>query len=175
MRELSAGIREIGPMAPLVYLAGTTVLVALGAPRLVLTAIGALSFGCAWGLVLGLAGSLLGNAAVFFILRAAGRAKMPRKADRLARILEDGGIPAVVLVRLVPLHGAVLNMALAAAPVKAGDYMVGSFIGMTPYAIPAALAGTAATGRSPAESFGYAVPAVLISLLLWLLSRWKRS
>jgi len=174
VRELSEAIRSTGCIAPLVYVLGSSLLVAVGAPRLPLAAVAGLSFGFGWGVILSVAGALSGQAAVFLLVRLGIR--LPGKfgnAGRLARVVEGGGIPAVVLARLIPIHGMVLNLALAASPVKTRDYVIGSAIGMVPYAIPAALAGTAAMSGTARESIAFGALAVLVSLLLWLLAGGK--
>jgi uncharacterized membrane protein YdjX (TVP38/TMEM64 family) len=170
VRELSEAIRSTGLVAPFVYVLGSGLLVAVGAPRLPLATVAGLSFGFGWGVALSVAGALFGQTAVFLLVRRGARFPCKLvKAERFAGLVRTGGVPSVVLVRLIPLHGMVLNLGLAASPVSTRDYMLGSAIGMVPYAIPAVLAGTAATGATAREAFSYAAAAVLVSLLLCVL------
>ena len=137
-------LERLGPVpaSTLVALA-TALAVGLGLPRIPL----AFSAGFLLGLPLGLAANLLGTLAgawtEFALARRWPRPPPPPTAGRA--ILERWRrrpIPAIALLRLAPLPGVALNVALAFAPCSSRDFLLGSALGFLPAALPAVLAGS---------------------------------
>ena len=88
--------------------------------------------------------------------------------NRFTKILEHGGIPAVILVRQMPVHGMVLNLILGLSPVRQRDFLIGTAIGLFPEAIPFTLIGKGAKQGSIGKSMIYIIVALLVLVILWL-------
>src|SRR5215472_4195415 len=73
-RELETRFHALGWAAPLVFVLATTLLIALGAPRLLFCALGGMLFGFMWGFVLSQLGSMFGEYGTFLFARWATRA-----------------------------------------------------------------------------------------------------
>lgn len=153
---------------PLSLLVLLTVLVlgpALGAATSLLggTLAGVLSFG---------AGSLLGRQAV---AQLAG----PR-VQALNELVARRGLPAVIVVRLVPAAPfAIVNLVLGATRIAWLPFLLGNAVGMLPmigitaWLAPEILAQLQQPSRSGWLALGLVI--VFVALLSWGLKRWARS
>ena len=169
--ELCEQIKAMGFMAPGIFIFGVCLLVCVGVPRLLLCPLGGMAFGFVHGLMYCVIGTLLAYYIVFLFVRWGGRDFILRHSHRLNRftkILEHGGIPAVILVRQMPVHGMVLNLILGLSPVRQRDFLIGTAIGLFPEAIPFTLIGKGAKQGSIGKSMIYIIVALLVLVILWL-------
>ena len=170
-RQISADIRQAGRMAPVLFMVGVGLLVAVGIPRLLLCAIGGMTFGFVNGLLWSQVGTLLGYYLVFLYIRWGGRAFVRRFDPTVpgwASIMARRGTSAVILARQLPVHGFVVNAALAISPVRQRDFLVGTAIGLLPEAVPCALIGSGTLRATFAQSAGIMALAVAALALVWM-------
>jgi uncharacterized membrane protein YdjX (TVP38/TMEM64 family) len=164
-------IKGYGALAPFLFTASVAVLVTVGIPRLLLCTIGGMLFGFYQGLLYSVSGTIIGCYIVFSLVRGVGRnyivTRYP-KLDRFTKLVESGGIPAVILARQIPIHGLVINLMLGLSPVKRNDFLIGTTIGLLPQAIPFTLIGKGVKQASIETSFAYVAAAVIILAVLWL-------
>jgi len=125
------------PSTPL-WVLGAYVLAGLVAmPITLLIVVTALVFGPAAGFAYALAGSLLGGALTFALGRLLGRDLVRRLAgsrlNELSRRIGNGGVFAVLVLRLVPVAPfTVVNLVAGATHLRARDFMLGTALGMCP-------------------------------------------
>lgn len=164
-------IKGYGALAPFLFTVSVAVLVTVGIPRLLLCTIGGMLFGFYQGLLYSVAGTIISCYIIFSLVRGIGRnyivTRYP-KLDRFAKLVEKGGIPAVILARQIPIHGIVINLMLGLSPVKRRDFLIGTAIGLLPQAIPFTLIGKGVKQESIETSFAYIIAAVVILAVLWL-------
>ncbi len=166
-------LQEFGTAAPLLFVLMAAALVGLGMPRLLICPVGGLMFGFWWGLVLSLLGTVVGSYAVFVFVRWGGREMVLRKWPKLRRataIFERRGFVPVFLARLLPAGGLLINAMLALTPTRHFSFLVGTFLGFLPEAIPATLLGASGAAAVGGEN-GYwkFLLAVLGLILVWLI------
>jgi phosphatidylserine/phosphatidylglycerophosphate/cardiolipin synthase-like enzyme/membrane protein DedA with SNARE-associated domain len=125
------------PSTPL-WVLGAYLLASLAAmPITLLIVVTALAFGPAAGFAYALAGSLLASAVTFAFGRRLGRDKVRRlggaRLNELSRRLGNGGVLAVLVLRLVPVAPFTLvNLVAGATHLRARDFLLGTALGMTP-------------------------------------------
>jgi uncharacterized membrane protein YdjX (TVP38/TMEM64 family) len=122
-------------------------------------------------LVAVLAGALLGYYGVFCFVRWGGREWVLHRWPKLRRLsegLKDYGIGGVFLVRQVPVHGSLTNLALGLSGVRHYQFLIGSGIGLLPEAIPAALIGAGLVSGSFEKAFPYLAGAAVGMGALWV-------
>ncbi len=134
-------------------------------PKAVLTAAGGALFGLWGGAALSLAGALVGATICFGAGRLLGRDAVDRLiGGRLARVdalLGDHGLPAVLVVRLVPLVPfTAINYASGLSGVRLVHYVLGSAVGMMPGSL--AYAALGAYGTDPWGLFAAGSALVLL-------------
>lgn len=136
LRRLSQAI-ERSPWAPL-WILGVYVAASLAAmPITLLIVATAFVFGPWTGFAYALSGSLLGGGLGFAIGQALGRRPVRRLAGRrlnaLSRRLGEGGIFAVMVLRMLPVAPfTVVNLVAGASHVRMRDFLIGTALGMTP-------------------------------------------
>ncbi len=176
--EICEQIKATGGMAPAIFILGVCVLVCVGVPRLLLCPLGGMAFGFFFGLMYCVIGTLMAYYTVFLFVRWGGRGFILRhsqKLNRFTKILDHGGIPAVILVRQMPVHGMILNLMLGLSPVKHRDFLLGTAIGLFPEAIPFTLIGKGVKQGSLGKIMIYIVVAMLVLVILWLgVKLWSR-
>jgi uncharacterized membrane protein YdjX (TVP38/TMEM64 family) len=173
IHEISAYLRSLGWAAPLIFIPAVAVLVAVGVPRLLLCPIGGMAFGFWQGLLWAQLGTMLGYYATFLFVHWCGRDFIVRKWPRLShytRLTRKKGMISVLLVRQLPITGFYINLLLGLIPLSHADFLLGTFIGILPAAVPATLVGSGATAFSSGESKMYAFLAIAGGLALWLLA-----
>ena len=121
-------------------------------PKGLLTAAGGVLFGLWGGAGLSLVAALIGAVISFGLGRVLGRETVDRFIrGRLARVdelLTNRGLPAVLLVRLIPLVPYIaINYASGLSGVKFRHYVLGSAVGMMPGSL--AYAALGAYGTNP--------------------------
>jgi len=125
------------PLTPL-WVLGIYVLASLTAmPITVLIVVTALVFSPAAGFAYALTGSLLASGVTFALGRWLGRDAVRGLAgarlNELSRRLGNGGLLAVLLLRLVPVAPFTLvNLVSGATHLRARDFLLGTALGMTP-------------------------------------------
>ena len=145
VQELKGYLDATGGWAPFLFVAGSTLFIAVGTPRLLFCSIGGLFFGFAEGLALGQVASLLGSYAVFLFARWGGGEWMARQAaerPRIAGLLASPSVATVFVVRQLPVYGLITNVLLGMAVVPHGAFLIGSFLGFLPSAVAATLIGS---------------------------------
>lgn len=135
---LLAWAHEHAVLAPLLYVAGYGLLVALSLPvAVVVTPFGGLLFGVWLGTALSVLGATLGSLAVFLAARTAFRDSFQARAGgRLAR-LEAGfrrdAFSYLLFLRLIPLFPFwLINIGAALLGVPAGPYALATLLGIIP-------------------------------------------
>jgi uncharacterized membrane protein YdjX (TVP38/TMEM64 family) len=168
--ELSRRIAEMGVCGPSIFVLTVCLLVIVGVPRLLLCPVGGMAFGFFPGLMYAVIGTMLAYYVVFLFVRWGGRKFVIRHFPRLnkfTKVLEHGGIPAVILARQMPIHGMVINLILGLSPVRHRDFLIGTAIGLFPEAIPCTLVGSGVGQGSLGKSTIYMVLALLALVVLW--------
>jgi uncharacterized membrane protein YdjX (TVP38/TMEM64 family) len=171
IHEVSDYIRSLGTLGPVVLTLGVAVLVAAGFPRLLFCVIAGMALGFWSGLLWTQLGTLLGNYAVFSIVRASGRGWVERylsSRGRLHRLVEREGIAGVILARQVPVPGLMVNLACGLLPLRHRDYLIGTAVGQLVEAVPFTLIGAGAIQASFAKSAGVIALAVVLAVVVWL-------
>jgi phosphatidylserine/phosphatidylglycerophosphate/cardiolipin synthase-like enzyme/membrane protein DedA with SNARE-associated domain len=133
----AASALEGEPSAPLWVLAVYVFASLATMPITVLIVVTALVFGPAAGFGYALTGSLLASGVTFALGRRLGRDTVRRLAgarlNELSRRLGDGGVLAVLVLRLVPVAPFTLvNLVAGATHLRARDFLLGTALGMTP-------------------------------------------
>lgn len=131
-------VRSHPVLAPLVYAAAYTVLVALSIPESALvTVLGGVLFGTALGGALAVVGSTLGAVILFLIARTAFAAAMARRAgalmERLRAHLNRDGFSYLLALRLIPaLPFWLVNLAAALCGMRLVPYAAATLLGIIP-------------------------------------------
>ena len=182
LQKLSLSVAELGWSAPIVFLAMVALLTAIGVPRLLLCVASGAAFGFGTGLLLGLAGSLVGSYASFTIARWCGREYLLgrwRKLEPLSVKAGDKGLLSVVLMRLLPLGSLHVSVLLGITTVSHRQFLLGSALGFIPEAVPATLVGAGAVQAEVGTTIRFGLlAALLLGLLglgLWWLTCSARS
>ena len=149
----------------------SALMIACGVPRLPIHAAGGMIFGFALGLLLTLAGAILGHYAVFLFIRWGGRDWALRRwpvLRRWADVMREHGVIGVILARQLPAHAMIINAALALSQVQDRHFLVGTALGLLPEAVPATLIGAGLIGGSLKQSGGYLVLAAAAFAVIWI-------
>lgn len=183
---LERELRRFGSWAPVLFVGLYALSAVLFVPGSVLTVVGGALFGPIWGALWNLTGATLGAAFAFATARyvvsdwVAGRAG--ERLARLVRGVEEEGWRFVAFVRLVPLFPFNLaNYAFGLTRIRLGQYVLASFVCMTPGALAYTYLGYA--GREAASGANGAIHKCLLALALLaaiaflprLIRRLKRS
>lgn len=138
LRNFASWVDGLGPLAPVVFVAGYVVATVAFVPGSILTLAAGAIFGLARGAAYVFVGATLGATAAFLVARYIARPVVERRLvgnerfQRIDRIIEKEGGKMVVLMRLSPLLPFnVLNYALGISKVGFLPYVLGS-IGMIP-------------------------------------------
>jgi len=170
-REITVRLGEMGGYAPLFFICGVAVLVFFGVPRLLLCPIGGMAFGFFGGLLWTQIGTLLGFYAAFLFIRWGGRdlvISFAPKLDRLSKRFKRGGLPAVILIRQLPVNGFFTNLLLGLMPISHVHYLLGTTIGILPEAIPCTMIGSGAAQMSFGRGASYMTVAMVLLLVFWI-------
>ncbi|PSS14632.1 TVP38/TMEM64 family membrane protein like [Actinidia chinensis var. chinensis] len=141
--------QDLGPWGPLVLAIAYIPLTVLAVPASVLTLGGGYLFGLPMGFVADSIGATIGATAAFFLGRTIGRSyvisklKNYPKFQAVAIAIQRSGFKIVLLLRLVPLLPFnMLNYLLSVTPVRLGEYMLASWVGMMPITFALVYVGT---------------------------------
>lgn len=159
-------------------LAATTVLCAVGAPRLWLCGIAALVLPPVAAFAVSLLGALAGNHALFAACRTRTAQRVVERVarGRLSRLGRPprlhAGISGVVLLRQAPGPGAVTTILLSRAGVSTRDFLIGSLVGFLPSTLlTVLLAGTASTVLPEGVLAWTSAAVALVAAIVWLVQR----
>ncbi len=174
-------IQSVGPLAPLLYLVIYSVAPVLSVPGWIISVAGGLAFGAVWGTGLTVLGATIGATAAFFSARYLGRDFVARvlkgKSQTLAMIDDQAaahGFQVIFFLRLIPLIPFnVLNYVAGLSRVGAGDYILGTFLGIIPGTFAYVYLGSSLT-HVYSWQFALAIGMlVLLAVIPILYKRWK--
>lgn len=169
------------PVAPLAVLGCFVAGSVLFVPATVMVVATVLVFGPGLGFVYSLAGSLTGALVTYWLGAVVGREGLRRMAGprmkRVGRTLARRGVLTIVIFRLTPIAPfAVINTVAGAAHIRLRDFMIGTFLGMLPGLMAAALLMDRVTAaiRAPSPAtIGTLIAAVAVLLVaVVLIHRW---
>ena len=166
--QFTGWVRDLGPWAPVVFIAGYIVAAVVGIPGSLLTLAAGAIFGLWSGVLFVFVGATLGSSAAFLVSRYLARRIVERRVagnarfQSIDRAIAADGRKIVFLLRLSPVFPfTLLNYALGLSRVRFADYLVAS-VGMLPgtvlYVYYGKLAGDVAAiagGVAPARGAGY--------------------
>lgn len=170
VKQIKARLNSLGLLGPVVYMTAVFLMISLGFPRLVFCPLGGMIFGFVKGLLWTQIPTLLGYYVIFLFVRWGGRDWVLRHWPRLQRphkVFERHAVPAIVVMRQLPISGLIINLALGVSPIRHRDFLIGTAIGLFPEAIPFTLVASGTVKAGGGESAAYVVGAVLILLVLW--------
>ncbi len=137
--ELLQSVRELGPWAPVIYIAVYIIAAVAWIPGSLLTLAAGAIFGLWQGTLYTLIGATLGASAAFLVSRYLARGAVERrlgKNEKLAaidRAIGREGARLIFLLRLSPAFPFnAMNYALGLTGVRLWPYMWTSFLGMAP-------------------------------------------
>ena len=142
-------IAELGPWAPVIYLAIFAVATSLFLPKSMFAMAGGAIFGPWWGLVWVFAGSLVAANIAFLLGRHVLRDRVRRSLQghpTLSAIdasIASRGLRLVVLLRMAPISFALMNWLLSASRISYPSFLVGC-LGLLPGTLSTVLLGFAA-------------------------------
>ncbi|MFW6428457.1 MAG: TVP38/TMEM64 family protein [Desulfosalsimonas sp.] len=159
-------LRLLGVWGPLVFIAASAALVALGAPRLVFCTLGGLAFGFVQGLIWSQIGTLLGSYLTFCFSRWGGRdwarAWLAKKeSKKLKNLMQNPSAFSVFFLRQLPVGGFFINLLLGLTPVRTGPFLLGSLLGFLPEAVVVTLIGSG-LGKDSASRAGLQILVALV-------------
>lgn len=166
--QFTRWVRDLGPLGPIVFIAGYVVAAVVGIPGSLLTLAAGAIFGLWWGVLYVFIGATLGSSAAFLVSRYVARGMVERRVAHNARFqsidraIAADGRKIVFLLRLSPVFPfTLLNYALGLSRVRFVDYVIAS-VGMIPgtilYVYYGKLAGDVAAvagGVAPPRGAGY--------------------
>ncbi|MCB1759932.1 MAG: VTT domain-containing protein [Gammaproteobacteria bacterium] len=175
LRAYTQQIAALGWYSPLLYLSATALLTAVGIPRLLLYTLAGGIYGFFWGLLWSQIGVLIGAYATFGFARWSGRRvsfeRWP-KLKRFAQLVSRRGVLAVLMIRQLPLNSISISIFLGLTRVRHRHFLIGSFIGFLPAAIPATLIGAGLAQGDLTRNIQYASAGVVSFILISLGLRW---
>lgn len=172
MQKVRDFLTQFGVFGYLYFVLASAVLCALGMPRLLVCALAGLAYGVWWGVLLSQIGVTLGAYATFVFARVFGADfvlhKWPKLEDMLNTI-ESHGIVSIFLIRQMPISGFVANVVLGLSAVAHWEFLLGSFVGFLPEAVPAVFVGAGVQMGNVAQLMQLLVAAIcLLVFLSWL-------
>ncbi len=169
VREVSAYVRGLGYLGPLVFTCGVAVSVACGVPRLPFCVIAGMAFGFWWGLLWAQTGTLTGNYAIFLLARYGAGEWAERMISRRGRVLiQREGIAGVLVARQLPVPGMLVNVTCGLVGIRQVHFLLGTAVGQLPEAIPCTLIGAGALQANFARSAGAISLAVALAVVAWV-------
>lgn len=161
--DMREWIRSFGPWGALTLTALIAGLVAIGVPRLALCFLAGFVLGFWNGLTTVTLGTLAGYYLTFIAVRWGGRDLTLDHwpgCRRFCRLFERGGIESVLLLRLLPINGFIVNLGLAVTTVRQRDFLLGTLVGSLPEAVPIVLVGAGLLHPNTGKTAGMLLVAV---------------
>jgi uncharacterized membrane protein YdjX (TVP38/TMEM64 family) len=150
-------------------------LIAAGTPRLLFCLLGGALLGFWPALVVNEIGTLLAYYGVFLFVRWGGRdyvlEKWP-KTQRWAETIGQRGTLGVIMARLVPIHGTLINLCFGLSRVKHRAFVVGTAIGILAEAVPVILIGAGLAKASLKDSIRQIAIALVAFVAVWFGCKW---
>jgi uncharacterized membrane protein YdjX (TVP38/TMEM64 family) len=171
LKNIKGQLHSLGYYAPAIYMACVFALVSIGMPRLLFCPIGGFAFGFIEGLLWTQLATLSGYYVTFLFVRWGGRDYVLHhwtKLGPLQKIFDLPAIPAVIIVRQLPISGLITNLMLGLAPIRHIDFLAGTAIGLLPEAIPFTLVASGAVKLGGGEHVGYVVAATVLLIAVWI-------
>ena len=140
-------------------------------PRLLFCPIGGFAFGFVHGLLWTQLATIAGYYVTFLFVRWGGREVVLHhwtKLGRLQKLFDLPAIPAVIIVRQLPISGLITNLMLGLSQIRHVDFLVGTAIGLLPEAIPFTLVASGAVKVGGGEHIGYVLAAAVLLMIVWL-------
>jgi uncharacterized membrane protein YdjX (TVP38/TMEM64 family) len=136
---LRGTVAELGAVAPIAFVIGTGLAIAVWVPGSLPTVLGPMLFGTYTAVPLNYAGSLAGAALGFWIARLLGGDAMNRLLggrfrlyDRYRLLLERQGFETMLYLRLVPTPFAGVSYLAGLSPIRFTHYMLATALGILP-------------------------------------------
>jgi len=188
IRRVLQWIHDLGPAAPLAYIAFYAIACVFAIPGSLLTLAGGFLFGIGWGIVYVSIGATLGATLAFLVGRYLLRGWVVEKVGHNPKFqaLDDAvareGWKMVLLMRLCPIFPfGVTNYGLSVSRVTVREYVAASWIGMLPAmlvlvyigSLASSLAnlGTSGRARTPLEWALYGVGLLMAIVVTIYLTR----
>lgn len=140
---------DLGPFGPLALALAYIPLTIVAVPASVLTLGGGYLFGLPVGFVADSLGATLGATAAFLLGRTIGKSYVTSKIKHYPKFqavsvaIQRSGFKIVLLLRVVPiLPFNMLNYLLSVTPVRLGEYMLATWLGMMPITFALVYVGT---------------------------------
>ena len=166
--RIKALIQSHGAWGPVLFVAGSAILILAGMPRLLFCVLGGALFGFVQGLIYSQLATIIGAYGTFLFARWGTRQwvqRLKRNESRLYKILENPTLLTVFLARQLPSGGAIISLFLGFSSVSHGQFLVGSLLGFLPEAIPAVLIGSGAGKSSTMLAFAQILTAAAVLIL----------
>jgi len=165
-----------GAWGPLIFVLLAAAGVAIGAPRLWMTALGGFAFGWLAGGALALTGSLGGSWLTFGYARYLGRewvqARVGRRLNRVNELIQQHGIMVTFVMRAAPIgNNYASTLILAVSPISPGSFLLGTALGILPSTAIYALFGSAASGGAIGRLTTAALLLLTLSGVYYVLAR----
>lgn len=180
IHAVNSRIKSLGWYAPAAFTAGVTILVSIGIPRLLLCVIGGMAFGFVRGLIWMQIGTVVGYYLTFLFVRWSGREFILRKWPDLSRhdeFFRSKGMLAVLFIRQIPIAGFYINLVLGLTRIGHAHFLLGTFAGIIPEAVPAVMIGAGVISISSGKHTLVVSGAIVFFIVVWsLVGRYfKRS
>jgi uncharacterized membrane protein YdjX (TVP38/TMEM64 family) len=180
IHTVNSRIISLGWYAPAAFTAGVMILVSIGIPRLLLCAIGGMAFGFVRGLIWTQIGTVVGYYLTFLFVRWSGRDFILRKWPSLNRydeLFRSKGLLTVLFIRQIPIAGFYINLVLGLTGIGHAHFLLGTFAGIIPEAVPAVLIGAGVISLSSGKNTVAVSGAIVFFIVVWsLVGRYfKRS
>ena len=175
IETLKAWIASLNGWGAPVFTLLTVVVVAAGAPRVWMAALGGFAFGWLAGSALALVGTLGGCWVTFTYARWLGRewvqARLGKRLTKLNDLLQRHGIVMTLVLRSAPIgNNHVSNLMLALSPISRSSFLIGTALGVLATTVIYALFGSAASGSTMGRITAAALLLVTLSGIYYLLA-----
>jgi uncharacterized membrane protein YdjX (TVP38/TMEM64 family) len=179
-QTLKQHLADYGWRAPVAFIFGSIIAIAIGVPRLALCGVASVLFGFVQGALIAQGSGVLGSYGAFLLARWGGRAWADRKlagaCARLRVLLAQPSIVTIFIARQLPVPGLGVNVLLGILPTRHRMFLLGTFLGYLPSNAIVALAGSSLGNESLSHaitqvSLSMAVLGALSMLLLWISKR----
>jgi len=168
---------NLGWLGVPVFILGSGLLMTLGVPRLLFCPLAGAAFGFWGGFLISTVATMAAYFVSFLFIRGrlADRKTPFELPARLGFLRHDPGMGGVVLTRLIPVPGLIGTAALSLSPVRKRSFLLGSFIGLVPEAVPLLLLGAGLFERNTKQLAWLGAGALLLVVAsLFLIRRLLR-
>lgn len=148
--RMAQALSDVGWIGVPAFILASGLLITIGVPRLLFCPLAGAAFGFWGGFVTSTAATMGAYFLSFLFIRGrlADRETPFELPPRLAFLRHDPGVGGVILTRLIPVPGLIGTAALSLSPVRKRAFLLGSFIGLVPEAVPLLLFGAGLFERS---------------------------